>query len=289
MSRAPRNYYSDIKMNLGEIFANTNVTIPRALAAVDFTVDFSNVYASHAPPTIIEDALRVEGIRIYRRTDRASSLVKVRQGYLRGDVSRVPEENRRWWLTHCQALRDGDKVRKTFVIDGVSEEYSGLTVLFNEYRDELLYFTKDSLYDFSASGISATPDDTGLKGYWEGRGKGNVYEASWWMLLSNPRVRMTWPRVTFSDEEVSFDWVCFDVHTHEMTAYGDVVWKRCGDVGGCYAKYEHLYFLRDVYKPFFDAYSAGTAGAAGGEAPATPMVDGRSFVSFRTSTTGRRF
>ena len=54
--------------------------------------------------------------------------------------------------------------------------------------------------------------------------------------------------------DVQFDWICFDVNTNEMTAYGDVLIFRCGHEGAAYRKYEHLYYLRDAYKPFFDAY-----------------------------------
>eukprot|EP00898_Chlorokybus_atmophyticus_P002044 jgi/Chlat1/2840/Chrsp194S02997 len=253
MNTFPVNYYSQIKLKVSDCFANTGIQIPANLAAKEFVVDFSTLSREKAPPEIIEDALRIEGIRIYRKTQRNTSLNEIRASY--GNPQSVEAENKKWWATHCQALRDGDKKNRTFTIDGVTEEYSGLTVLFNEYRDELMYFTKDSLYD-SAAGISATPTQEGLAGYWYGRGKGNTYESSWWAMLANPRVRMTWPRVTFSGEDVSFDWVCFDINTNEMTAYGDVVWIRTGDKGGCYKKYEHLYFLRDVYKSFFDNYFA---------------------------------
>eukprot|EP00898_Chlorokybus_atmophyticus_P002448 jgi/Chlat1/3203/Chrsp22S03490 len=276
--RFPQNYYSALKMNLGQIFANTNVIIPPALSSRDFYVDFSTLASSRAPPLVIEDALRVEGIRIYRKTLRDRTLFEIRQMY--GTKDLVEIENKRWWLTHCQALRDGDKANKVFTIDGVREEYSGLTVLFNEYRDELLYFTKDSLYD-SQHGIDAVP--TGLSGAWEGRTQGNAYESSWWAMLSNARVRMTWPRVTFSEEDVSFDWVCFDVCTHEMTAFGDVVWLRCGDKGACYKKYEHLYFLRDVYKPFFDNYFGDNASTNGTTTTTTAPSGGNGTTTYGTS------
>eukprot|EP00899_Mesostigma_viride_P029488 jgi/Mesvir1/9724/Mv12193-RA.2 len=257
------NYYTSITLNLGACFANTDRTIPRTLADRNFFVDFSTLDAERSPPLIIEDALRIQGVRIYRRTRRDVSLAGVRGEVYAKRPAAVVEENKVWWLTHCQALRDGDKHNKTFVIDGIQEEYSGLTVLFNEYRDELLYFTKDSLY---ATGegvpVDAVPIADGLAGYWSGREKGNVYESSWWAMLANPRVRMTWPRVTFDGETVSFDWVCIDRNTNEMTAYGDVVWMRLGDVGACYKKYEHLYFLRDVYKAFFDSYFNEQANAA---------------------------
>eukprot|EP00899_Mesostigma_viride_P021469 jgi/Mesvir1/29323/Mv01578-RA.1 len=251
MKTFPKNYYSQILVNLGACFQGTGITIPADLARENFYVDYSTLSSERAPPELIEDALRIEGIRIYRRTLRTTPLADIRAGY--GNPAAVEKENKVWWLTHCQALRDGDKFNRMFTIDGIKEEYSGLTVLFNEYRDELMYFTKDSLYD-STQGISAVPSEEGLKGYWFGREKGNIYESSWWAMLANPRVRMTWPRCTFNGEDVSFDWVCFDINTNEMTAYGDVVWIRCGDKGACYKKYEHLYFLRDVAKAFFDSY-----------------------------------
>eukprot|EP00898_Chlorokybus_atmophyticus_P001208 jgi/Chlat1/2088/Chrsp17S02687 len=275
MRTFPNNYYSPITLNLGRVFSNTNKSIPASLGSKDFSVDFSTLSTEKAPPLIIEDALRIEGIRIYRKTQRDVSLPQIRQSY--GNPNLVEQENKIWWLTHCQALRDGDKANKVLVIDGIEEEYSGLTVLFNEYRDELMYFTKDSLYDTAEGGqISATPDAEGLKGYWFGRQKGNTYESSWWAMLANPRVRMTWPRVTFSGEDVSFDWVCFDINTNEMTAYGDVVWIRTGDRGACYKKYEHLYFLRDVYKTFFDNYFKD--GASSGSSKGAFVPDNKGIV-----------
>eukprot|EP00899_Mesostigma_viride_P012198 jgi/Mesvir1/2097/Mv16629-RA.1 len=253
MKTWPVNYYTNLKGNFGKIFANTNYVIPDSVKDLDFSVDFGTLDSARYPPRMVEDALRIEGVRMYRRTQRDRQLEDIRKEY---DAATLAAENQLWWLAHCQALRDGANKNTVFVIDGVEEEYSGITVLTNEYTDNLKYFTKDSLYDTvgNPNTVSATPSANGLAGFWSGRKEGTSYEASWWALLSNPRVKMTWPRVIVHGEEVSFDWCCFDVNTHEVTAYGDVIFFRCGDKGAAYKKYEHLYFLRDCYAPFFNAY-----------------------------------
>eukprot|EP00898_Chlorokybus_atmophyticus_P004106 jgi/Chlat1/4697/Chrsp3S05645 len=232
----PANYYTSLKGNFGKIFANTDKVIPDSLNDKEFSVDFGTLESTRYPPRIVEDALRIEGIRMYRRTQRDRKLADIRAEY---EEATIAEENKLWPFVMANQM---------FEIDGVEEEYSGITVLTNEYTDDLKYFTKDSLYDTvgNKNGISGTPSETGLKGYWDGRGVGTAYENSWWALLSNPRVKMTWPRVIVYGEEISFDW----------TAYGDVIFFRCGDKGAAYKKYEHLYYLRDAYKPFFDAYFA---------------------------------
>ena len=247
----PPNYYTQIEANFGDIFDNTDRSIPEALAAKNFSVDFSTRDTAKYPPRIVEDALRIAGIRMYRETDRSRPAAEICEEL---DPEDILEENKLWWLPHCQALRDGDKADQTFVIDGKTEEYSGSKTLDNEYTDDLRYYVKDSLYDTVGEGITDKPSVDGFEGYWYGRGTGTEYEGSWWALLANPRVKMIWPRVTFTDREVQFDWICFDVNTNEMTAYGDVVFFRCGHEGAAYKKYEHLYYLRDAYKPFFDAY-----------------------------------
>uniref|UniRef100_A0A6U1NLL7 Uncharacterized protein n=1 Tax=Cyclophora tenuis TaxID=216820 RepID=A0A6U1NLL7_CYCTE len=247
------NYYTMIGTTVGACFEGVVSNLPQGLLDETFTVDFSTRESTRLPPLIIEDALRIAGIKMYRRTDRNTSLDDIIANY---NKTELLAENKDWWLAHCQALRDGDKVEKDFTIDGVTETYIGTTVLANEYHYELKYFVKDSLYDTvgSPTEILGTPSTNGLNGYWYGSTTGTSYEDSWWALLANPRVQMTWPRVTFEEQEVAFDWICFDVNTNEATAYGNVVFFRAGDVGAAYKKYEHLYYLRDAYKPFFDAY-----------------------------------
>lgn len=135
---------------------------------------------------------------------------------LNGDYSpeRIEQENRDWWPTHCEALRQGR-----------------VDILTDEYRDDVVYLTQQGPF----------------------YGKGNGTEASWWKLLSQPGVTMVWPIVMFSGEVVYFEWMCLDNESHEMTAKGNVTWLRRGHRGACYLKTEQLTFFRDVTAEFFAA------------------------------------
>jgi len=126
----------------------------------------------------------------------------------------IEQENRAWWPTHCEALRQGD-----------------VQILTDEYRDDVVYLTQQGPF----------------------YGKGNGTEESWWKLLSQPDVIMVWPIVMFSGEVVYFEWMCIDTTTHEMTAKGNVTWLRRGHQGACYLKTEQLTFFRDVTADFFAA------------------------------------
>lgn len=126
----------------------------------------------------------------------------------------IEEENKAWWPTHCEALRQGNA-----------------QILTDEYRDDVVYLTQQGPF----------------------YGKGNGTEASWWKLISQPDVIMVWPIVMFSGEVVYFEWMCLDKVTHEMTAKGNVTWMRRGHRGACYLKTEQLTFFRDVTADFFAA------------------------------------
>lgn len=123
-------------------------------------------------------------------------------------------ENREWWPTHCEALRQGRD-----------------DLLAGEYRSELVYFCKD--------------------GPFYGRGAGTEVEASWWKILSQPGVTMCWPIVMFHGDVVYFEWKCVDVVSNETTAKGNVTFLRRGHRGGVYLKTEQLTFYRDVHARFF--------------------------------------
>jgi hypothetical protein len=122
----------------------------------------------------------------------------------------IEEENRAWWPTHCEALRQarGD-------------------ILTDEYRDDLVYFCQDGPY----------------YGITEQRAR----EQHWWALVAQPGVTMCWPIVMFWGEFVHFEWKCVDDETNETLAKGSVCWVRRGHRGGCYFKSEQLTFYRDVF------------------------------------------
>lgn len=124
----------------------------------------------------------------------------------------IEAENREWWPTHCEALRQ-----------------ARADILTAEYRDNLVYLCQDGPY----YGISQQKER----------------EKHWWALIAQPGVTMTWPIVLFWSEFVHFEWAAIDTETWETIAKGSVCWVRRGHRGGCYFKSEQLTFYRDVYAP----------------------------------------
>lgn len=127
-------------------------------------------------------------------------------------LEQIEQENKAWWPTHCEALRQGRG-----------------DILTAEYRQELVYFCQDGPY-------------YGLEEQKE-------REQHWWALIAQPGVTMCWPIVMFHGEFVWFEWNCLDNETHETIAKGSVAWLRRGHRGGCYIKGEQLTFYRDVFAP----------------------------------------
>jgi len=123
----------------------------------------------------------------------------------------VEAENKNWWPTHCEALRQGNS-----------------ELLSAEYREDLVYLCQD--------------------GPFYSRASSKDIESSWWTLLSQPGVTMSWPIVMFSGEVVYFEWRCVDDITNETTAKGNVTFIRRGHRGGVWLKTEQLTFYRDVNK-----------------------------------------
>jgi hypothetical protein len=121
-------------------------------------------------------------------------------------------ENKEWWPTHCEALRQGRG-----------------DILTSEYRADLVYFCQDGPY----YGLDEQKDR----------------EKHWWALLAQPSMTMTWPIVMFHQEFVHFEWACMDDVTNETIAKGTVCWVRRGHRGGCHFKSEQLTFYRDVFAP----------------------------------------
>ncbi|MBV8312500.1 MAG: hypothetical protein JO344_19120 [Planctomycetaceae bacterium] len=127
-------------------------------------------------------------------------------------LEQIEKENKEWWPTHCEALRQ----RRGDLLTG-------------EYRDELVYFCQDGPY--------------------YGLAEQKKREKHWWALIAQPGVTMSWPIVMFHGEFVWFEWACIDNETHETVAKGSVAWVRRGHRGGCYIKGEQLTFYRDVSAP----------------------------------------
>jgi hypothetical protein len=140
---------------------------------------------------------------------REDKLPEIGQHYT---AAQIEKENKDWWPTHCEALRQG---RGDFLAE--------------EYANNLVYFCAD--------------------GPFYGRDAGTKREANWWAILAQKGVTMAWPIVMFHGEVVYFEWRCEDNETHETIAKGSVTWLRRGHRGGCYLKCEQLTFYRDVYAP----------------------------------------
>lgn len=124
----------------------------------------------------------------------------------------IEKENKDWWPTHCEALRQGRG-----------------DILTGEYRSDLIYLCQDGPF-------------LGLEQQKE-------REKHWWALITQPGVIMCWPIVMFSGEHTFFEWKCLDEETNETIAKGNVTWVRRGHRGGCYLKTEQLTFYRDVFAP----------------------------------------
>jgi hypothetical protein len=127
-------------------------------------------------------------------------------------LQQIEAENKAWWPTHCEALRQGRD-----------------DLLTGEYRHDLVYHCQDGPY----------------YGIEEQKSR----EVHWWALIAQPNVRMTWPVAMFSGEFVWFEWACIDLRTYETIAKGSVSWVRRGHRGACYYKGEQLTFYRDVFAP----------------------------------------
>lgn len=128
-------------------------------------------------------------------------------------LAQIEKENRDWWPTHCEAMRQGRG-----------------DILAGEYTDDLVYICAD--------------------GPFYGKGAGTEREINWWAILAQPGITMSWPVVIFHGEVVYFEWLCTDDETNETTAKGNVTWLRRGHRGACYLKCEQLTFYRDVYASF---------------------------------------
>src|SRR5260370_2106201 len=104
-------------------------------------------------------------------------------------LERVERENKEWWPTHCEALRQGRG-----------------DLLAEEYARELVYFCAD--------------------GPFYGRNAGIKREANWWAILAQPGVTMAWPIVMFHGEVVYFEWLCTDDETCKPFAKRSMTFLR---------------------------------------------------------------
>lgn len=170
----------------------------------DLSADYSRpgLVSSYVAKKLIEDAEKFVAMK-------ERKLPEISPSYT---LEQIEKENKEWWPTHCEALRQGRG-----------------DILTGEYRDDLVYLCQDGPY-------------YGLEQQKE-------REKHWWALIAQPGVTMCWPIVMFYGEVTYFEWKCVDDETNESLAKGNVTWVRRGHRGACYLKTEQLTFYRDVYAP----------------------------------------
>jgi len=172
---------------------------------------YKDLVADYSKPGLVSDETKAKMISNAQKFSamKESKLPVIDENYT---LTQIEKENKDWWPTHCEALRQGRG-----------------DILSDEYRDDLVYFCQDGPY----YGINEQKDR----------------EQHWWALIAQPGVTMTWPIVMFYGEFVQFEWACMDDETNETIAKGTVCWVRRGHRGACYFKSEQLTFYRDVYAP----------------------------------------
>lgn len=170
----------------------------------DLAADYSRqgLIPDEQKAKLIEDGLKIVAMK-------EATMPEIGPDYT---IEQIEKENKEWWPTHCEALRQGRG-----------------DILTYEYRDDLVYFCQDGPY--------------------QGLEQQKEREQHWWALIAQPGVTMVWPIVMFYGEHTYFEWKCVDDETNETTAKGNVTWVRRGHRGGCYLKTEQLTFYRDVFAP----------------------------------------
>ncbi len=193
------NSYAHVSQNTTNTSLKTRINYYQDLAA-----DYSKpgLVTPYVAKKLIEDAEKYVAMK-------EKTLPQIDSYYT---LEQIEQENKEWWPTHCEALRQGRG-----------------DILTGEYRDNLVYFCQDGPY-------------YGLE-------QQQAREQHWWALIAQPGVTMCWPIAMFYGEVVYFEWKCVDDQTNETIAKGNVTWVRRGHRGACYLKTEQLTFYRDVFAP----------------------------------------
>ncbi|MBW4586559.1 MAG: EthD domain-containing protein [Aetokthonos hydrillicola CCALA 1050] len=197
------NVFPDVSVNR---FQNTTnvATKKRTNYYKDLSADYSRpgLVSAYVGKKLIEDAERFLALK-------EKTLPEIGPNYT---LEQIEKENKEWWPTHCEALRQGRG-----------------DILTGEYSDNLVYLCQDGPY--------------------YGLDQQKEREKHWWALIAQPGVTMCWPIVMFYGEVTYFEWKCVDDETNETLAKGSVTWIRRGHRGACYLKTEQLTFYRDVFAP----------------------------------------
>ncbi len=170
---------------------------------------YYDLSANYSKPGLVSYELAVKLIEDAQRyiSLREEILPEITPEY---SLAQIERENKHWWPTHCEALRQGRG-----------------DILAGEYANNLVYFCAD--------------------GPFYGRTAATHREVNWWAILAQPNVTMAWPIVMFNDEALYSEWHCFDDATKEVIAKGNETVLRRGHRGACYLKSKQLHFYRDVF------------------------------------------
>jgi len=170
---------------------------------------YNELSADYSKPGLVSDEMKKKLIQLSEEliSKKEATLPLIDANYT---AEQIAKENKEWWPTHCEALRQGRG-----------------DLLTGEYRTDLVYLCQD--------------------GYYVGLTEQQEREKHWWALISQPGVTMCWPIVMFHDEHVYFEWKSVDDETGETLAKGNVTFVRRGHRGGVHLKTEQLTFYRDVF------------------------------------------
>lgn len=170
---------------------------------------YRDLLADYSKPRLISNELAVKLLNDAEAyiSLREETLPQITVDY---SLVQIEQENKDWWLTHCEAWRQGRG-----------------DILAREYVDGIVYLCAD--------------------GPFYGRTAAKNREAHWWAITAQSGVTMIWPIVMFSGEVVYSEWRCTDNETSETIAKGNQTILRRGHRGGCYLKSKQLTFYRDIY------------------------------------------
>ena len=145
---------------------------------------YKDLVADYSRPGLISEELQA---KLIQRSKEIGELQEAELPAIGADytLEQIEAENREFWPTHCEALRQGRG-----------------DLLTKEYRPDLVYHCQDGPY-------------FGIKEQAE-------REKHWWAIIAQPGVTMTWPIVQFWGEFTHFEWICYEEVPGAHIANGSV-------------------------------------------------------------------
>jgi hypothetical protein len=169
---------------------------------------YNDLSANYSKPGLVPEGRAVELIKDAEKylSRQEETLPEIVADY---SIDQIQQENKDWWPTHCEALRQGRG-----------------DILKAEYSNNLVFFSTEGLF--------------------YGRVAATDREINSWAILAQPGVTMAWPIILFNKEALYTEWNCFDDITKEIIAKGSETILRRGHRGGCYLKSKQQSFYRNI-------------------------------------------